>query len=278
MFALYSLLTRLDTRAAKHKTGRNVGNAYPAKRKPSRRGQNRRGRPPLRKWLWWPIIGGLAVLAVVCLVYGFWASSFDINAVREMPSRSTVYDFDGKVYTRLQGENRIVVSLDKVSPHFVDALLAREDSRFYQHRGIDPVGVIRAIVKNFATGSRAQGASTLTQQLARNSFPEGIGQTKSIHRKLLEAFVSIRIEQKYDKKQILEAYLNRIYFGTGVYGLEAASLAYFGKHAADLDLGEAATIAGIIRAPTYASPFQHPERAQKARDAVLDRMVKVEKL
>lgn len=195
-----------------------------------------------------------------------------------MPSRSTVYDMDGKVYSRLQGENRIVVPLSKVSRHFVDALLAREDSRFYSHRGVDPIGILRAVARNFVSRSAQQGASTLTQQLARNSFPDRIGQKKSIHRKLLEAFVANRIEQRYKKDEIIEHYMNRIYFGAGVYGIEAASLAYFGKHAEDLSLGEAAMIAGIIRAPTYSSPFQHPERAIKARDAVLDRMVKVGKI
>lgn len=233
-----------------------------------------------RRWRWLLWLGLLALVigGITCLVYGFWASTFNMEAVKEMPSRSTVYDLDGKVYSRLQGENRIVVPLAKVSKHFLDALLAREDARFYQHRGIDPIGIVRAIVRNLVAGSAAQGASTLTQQLARNSYPERIGPKKSLHRKLLEAFVSTRIEQHYSKDEILEAYVNRIYFGTGLYGIETASLAYFGKHASDLSLSEAAMIAGIIRAPTYCSPFHHPERATKSRDAVLDRMVKQDKI
>jgi penicillin-binding protein 1A len=171
------------------------------------------------------LLFGVLVLGAVCGVYGHWASEFDIEAVKEMPQRSTVYDVDGKVYSRLQGENRLVVPLSKVSRYFLDALLAREDSRFYWHRGMDPIGIARAVVRNVLRGASAQGASTLTQQLARNSFPEKVGQKKSLHRKLLEAALAFRIEQRYSKDEILEYYVNRIYFGSGVYGIEAASLA-----------------------------------------------------
>lgn len=217
-------------------------------------------------------------VGAVCVSYAIWASTFNMEAVKEMPSRSTVYDMDGKLYSRLQGENRIVVPLAKVSKHFIDALLAREDARFYTHRGVDPIGVARAVVRNIAAGSARQGASTLTQQLARNSFPERIGEKKSAHRKLLEAFVASRIEQRYEKDEILEHYVNRIYFGAGVYGIEAASQIYFGKSAEHLTLGEAAMIAGVIRAPSYSSPIQHPERAERARDVVLARMVDAGKI
>jgi penicillin-binding protein 1A len=232
---------------------------------------------PWRRIIGWGLLVVFLVVGLTCIVYGFWASKFDLNEVKEMPSRSTVYDRDGAVYSRLQGENRIVVPLDKVSKHFVDALLAREDSRFYAHRGVDPLGIVRAVLRNVISRSAQQGASTLTQQLARNSFPE-IGQTKSLHRKLLEAFVAARIEQRFSKEEILESYLNRIYFGGGVYGIEAASMAYFGKHASDLTLGEAAMVTGVIRAPSYSSPFNHFDRAIRARDAVLDRMVATGKL
>ncbi|HYR59077.1 MAG TPA: PBP1A family penicillin-binding protein, partial [Chthoniobacteraceae bacterium] len=193
----------------------------------------------------------------------------------EMAERSTVFDMDGKVYSRLQGENRVTVKLSEVSPDFVNALLAREDSRFYKHRGIDPIGIIRALVRNVGGGSAREGASTLTQQLARNSFPLG---GKNVHRKLLEAFVSLRIEQHFSKDEILETYVNRIYFGSGVYGIETASLAYFGKHAKELKLGEAAIIAGIIRAPTYYSPFRNLRGATMQRDQVLERMAKLKSI
>jgi penicillin-binding protein 1A len=243
------------------------------KNKPGKRQAHAR-----RRWLLWLGLGGLFVVVVVCLVYGFWASGFDLRQVREMAERSTVFDMDGKVYSRLQGENRVTVKLAQVSPHFVKALLSREDARFYKHRGVDPIGIARAVLRNFTHGSAKEGASTLTQQLARNSFPEGLGSRKSIHRKLLEAFVSARIEQNYSKDEILEAYVNRIYFGSTVYGIETASQTYFGKRAADLSLGEAAMIAGIIRAPSHFSPFRNLKGALRERDTVLDRMAKLEKI
>ncbi len=220
---------------------------------------------------------GFVGVGLVCVVYGIWASTFDLEMVKEMPSRSAVYDMDGKLYSRMQGENRILVPLGKVSKNFTQALLAREDSRFYQHRGVDPLGILRAVLRNVAARSAMQGASTLTQQLARNSFPDQIsGQHKNAHRKLLEAFVALRIEQHYTKDQILENYVNRIYFGAGgIFGIESASLAYFEKHASELSLGEAALLAGIIRGPGYYSPTNHLNRAIGARDAVLDRMVKL---
>jgi len=233
---------------------------------------------PRSRWKVWLVLGALVAALLVCLVYGFWASSFDMREVQEMSERSTVFDMDGKVYSRLQGENRVTVKLSQVSPYFINALLSREDSRFYQHHGVDPFGILRAIFKNLTHHSAKEGASTLTQQLARNSYPEGLGSRKSIHRKILEAFVSVRIEQNYSKDQILEFYVNRIYFGSTVYGIETASQTYFGKHASDLSLGEAAMIAGLIRAPSYFSPLKNLKGATRERDTVLDRMVKLGKI
>ncbi len=201
-----------------------------------------------------------------------------MHQIREMSERSAVFDVDGKIYSRLQGENRVTVKLGEVSPHFVKALLSREDTRFYDHRGVDPLGIARAVLRNLTHGSAKEGASTLTQQLARNSYPTGLGTRKSVHRKLLEAFVAARIEQHFSKEEIMEAYVNRIYFGATVYGVETASLTYFGKHASQLSLGEAAMIAGIIRAPSHFSPFKNLKGALAQRDAVLGRMVKLGKI
>ena len=213
----------------------------------------------------WP---SLLVTLVLCFYY--WrASRYDISEVTQMKERSTVYDMDGKVWGRMQGENRVPVKFDDVSPLFVASLLAREDTRFFNHWGVDPMGLARAIVRT-AQGKQ-QGGSTLTQQLARNSY-DALGQRKSIDRKLLEVFVSFRIEKAFQKKEILEHYMNRIYFGSGVYGIEMASKVYFGKSAAQLTLSEAAMIAGIIRAPTKASPFTNYKRAIAERDMVLERM------
>ena len=237
-----------------------------------------RRRRPWRRWLLLTGLAGLLVVAAVGVGYGFWASTFDLQQIREMAERSAVYDVDGKLYSRLQGENRVVVKLGEVSPNFVKALLAREDARFYQHRGVDPIGIARAVLRNVTHGSAKEGASTLTQQLARNSYPQGLGSRKSIHRKLLEAFVAARIEQNFSKDEILEAYVNRIYFGATVYGIETASQTYFGKPAAQLSVGESALIAGIIRAPSHFSPFKNLKGALAQRDVVLARMTKLGKI
>src|SRR3954467_3073259 len=211
----------------------------------------------------------------VFLFYGTWAQTFDMKNVGEMPERSTVFDVDGKIYSRLAGANRLKVSLSEVSPEFIAAVLAREDTRFYDHKGIDWRGVLRALSRDIVSMSAKEGASSLTMQLARTSLPLG-GRTFS--RKLLEAMVALRIEREFTKQQILELYVNRIYFGTGCYGVETASQAYFGKNASKLNLSEAALLAGLIRGPNRFSPLKNPEGAAVQRDAVLDRMVALKKI
>src|SRR5207247_5230697 len=133
----------------------------------------------------------------------------------------------------------------------IEAVLAREDTRFYEHKGIDWRGILRASMRDIMSGSAKEGASSITQQLARNSLPLG-GRTLS--RKLLEAMVALRIERQFTKQQILELYINRIYFGTGCYGVETASQAYFGKSASQLNLPVAALLAGLIRSTNRFSP------------------------
>src|SRR6266404_8016010 len=211
----------------------------------------------------------------VFVFYGVWAQTFDMKKVGEMPERNTVFDVDGKIYSRLAGANRLKVSLSEVSPFFIDALLAREDTRFYQHKGIDWHGIMRALVRDLLSGSAKEGASSITQQLARNSLPLG---GRTINRKILEAMVALRVEQKFTKQQILELYINRIYFGSGCYGVETASQAYFGKSASKLNLSEAALLAGLIRSPNRFSPLKNPEGAALQRNAVLDRMVQLKKI
>src|SRR5881296_4109684 len=211
----------------------------------------------------------------VFLFYGTWAQTFDMKNVGEMPERNTVYDVDGKIYSRLAGANRLKVSLSEVSPFFITAVLAREDSRFYEHKGIDWRGILRALVRDVMSGSAREGASSITQQLARNSLLLG-GRTMS--RKVLEAMVALRIERQFTKQQILELYVNRIYFGNGCYGVETASQAYFGKSASQLNLPEAALLAGLIRSPNRFSPLKNPQGAAVQRNVVLDRMVALQTL
>ena len=210
--------------------------------------------------------------AIVIAVYSHWAKDFDLTKLGQMPERTVVYDFKGEVLGRMHGENRIVVPLSEVSPWFVKALLAREDARFYSHSGIDYHGVARAAVRNAKDGRIVQGASTLTMQLARNSYPE-LGDARNIHRKLLEMMLARRIEKNTTKEQIIEHYVNRIFFGTGLYGIQRASQVYFGKHASQLSLSESALIAGIVRSPVRFSPFRNYDGAIKERNDVLQRML-----
>src|SRR5881398_171352 len=241
------------------------------------RAAKKRGLNRLLRWGWKITLlaliaaGGLAVF----LFYAGWAATFEMKKVGEMPERNTVLDVDGKIYSRLAGANRLKVSLSEVSPIFITAVLAREDTRFYQHGGVDWKGILRALVRDILSRSAKEGASSITQQLARNSLPLG-GRTLS--RKLLEAMVAFRIEHQFTKQQILELYVNRIYFGTGCYGVETASQAYFGKNAAKLNLSEAALLAGLIRSPNRFSPLKNPEGAAIQRGAVLDRMVALKKI
>ena len=225
-----------------------------------------------RKFLIGLVLLGSVAAAVGCVIYGVWASFYNIKDVERIPERSVVFDMDGKSYSRLAGEeNRTIVTLDKVSPYFVNALLAREDTRFYKHHGVDPLGIARAIFRNAIHFHIREGGSTLTQQLALNTFLGG-KHNRSIHRKILEAFLAVRIEQNYSKRTIIEHYINRIYFGAGVNGVETASQTYFAKSAAQLSLSESAMLVGIIRSPTRFSPATHLEKAIIQRDVVLHRM------
>src|SRR5438067_9465437 len=241
------------------------------------RAAKKRGLSRLLRWGWKITLlaliaaGGLAVF----LFYAGWAATFEMKKVGEMPERNTVLDVDGKIYSRLAGANRLKVSLSEVSLFFIAAVLAREDTRFYEHKGIDWRGILRALVRDVLSRSAKEGASSITQQLARNSLPLG-GRTMS--RKVLEAMVALRIERQFTKQQILELYVNRIYFGTGCYGVETASQLYFGENASKLNLSEAALLAGLIRSPNRFSPLKNPEGAARQRNAVLDRMVALKKI
>src|SRR6478672_9896510 len=239
----------------------------------------RRSKKRRRGWRWvlafFLVALPLALVIAVLAFYAVWAQTFDLKRLGTMPERNTVFDVDGKIYSRLAGANRLKVSLNQVSPVFIQALLAREDTRFFEHGGIDWRGIARALVRDIMSGSAKEGASSITQQLARNSLPLG---GRSLSRKVLEAMVALRIEKDFTKQQIIELYMNRIYFGAGCYGVQTASLAYFGKDAAQLNLSEAATLAGLIRSPNRFSPLKNPEGATLQRDAVLDRLVELKRI
>ena len=184
---------------------------------------------------------------------------------------SQFYDINGNViYTTLSEERRVPVSIDKIPKHVQQAFIAIEDNRFYEHSGIDYRGTARALVSTLS-GREVQGGSTITQQLAKNAF---LTQERSIIRKIKEAFIAKELEHKYTKDEILTMYLNQIYFGQGAYGIESASLYYFGKHVQNLDIAEAATLAAIPKSPNYYNPFENPKESKNRQELVIDQMVK----
>ena len=197
------------------------------------------------------------------------ADSFDLAELDNIPAISEVFDYAGMRYSKLEGQVRYVVPLSQISPNFINALLAREDSRFYKHRGVDLTGIARAAMRNVNAGNVKEGASTITQQLARNTFDLGDDRWR---KKFVEALLALRIEKNLSKEKILEAYANRIYYGLGLYGVETASRACFGKSANELTLSEAAILAGLIRSPNRLTPLGDSRTALAERDQVLGRM------
>ncbi len=219
----------------------------------------------------------MAVLAVVVAVYvsslvtdlKAQAKAFDLSQLEQMESASVILDRNGKIFGQIYVENRDTVPYEQLPQDLINAVIAVEDAKFYQHHGYDLLGIIRAALKNFTAGHVRQGASTITQQLARNSFSL---KEKTYRRKLLEIFLAQQIEDQFGKQKIMELYLNRIYFGGGLYGAEAAARGYFGKSAREMSLAECATLAGLIKSPNRLSPWTDRDNSREVRDYALDRM------
>ncbi len=212
------------------------------------------------------VAGGLVGLAVS------FRNLPDVTVLRNyIPSETTyIYDIKGKVLASIHGEaNREVVPLDKISPDMKRAVMAIEDSHFYYHHGINFSSVGRAVLVNWQRGSVAEGGSTLTMQLVKNIF---LSQQRKFSRKVAEAVLAIRLEQILTKNQILEMYLNQVYWGHNNYGVQTAARTYFGKPAANLNLAESAMMAGMIQAPTSYSPFVNLKLAKQRQEIVLARM------
>ena len=197
------------------------------------------------------------------------AKTFDLSKLEQMESASVILDRNDKIFGQIYVENRETVPYDQLPRDLVNAVVSMEDNKFYQHGGYDLSGILRAALKNFTAGHVRQGASTITQQLARNSFSL---KEKTFRRKLLEIFLSRRIEERFGKQKIMELYLNRIYFGGGLYGAEAASRGYFGKPARAMSLAECATLAGLIKSPNKLSPWGDKAASRDARNVALSRM------
>lgn len=197
------------------------------------------------------------------------AAEFNLEDMKHMEAASIIYDREGKEMGKIFIQNRHPVSLDRVSPMMVKAVIAAEDNKFYSHDGVDYMGILRAALANYRRGKISQGASTVTQQVARNSFEL---RERTYKRKLVEMFLAQRIEKNFSKEEIMELYLNRVYFGSGFYGVEAAARGYFGKAAKDLDIGQCATLAGLLKSPQALSPWNNKDGSTASRNVVLRQM------
>ena len=231
-----------------------------------------------RKFRWSIVIATFLVSILVGgaagMVAGYLRSAPTLDqVVFDQELTTYIYDINGRVIARLYRENRIPVRLEQTPRHLRDAIVAIEDSRFYEHFGVDVRAIMRAVVADvrrwFGEDGYLQGGSTITQQLAKNAF---LTHERTLSRKLQEALWAIQIERKYSKGEILETYMNEIYLGPGVYGVEAASQYYFGKSVGQLTLAESALLAGLTQNPGLYSPFRDPESAQRRRNLVLSRM------
>jgi 1A family penicillin-binding protein len=218
----------------------------------------------------------LTAIVVTAIAWKALAFTYDVAAqldqaselaeLTPQPQATIVYDRYGKAAFTFFSEQRVDVPLDRVSPKMIDALLAVEDKRFNSHHGLDPVRIVSAAWHNARAHRIVQGGSTITQQLARASK---LSPTRTFERKIREAAIASRLEQRYSKQEILEAYLNAVYFGEGYYGVEAASRGYFGKSAMDLNAQEAALLAALVRSPATDEPCISPKRATARRNLVL---------
>ena len=246
------------------------------KRQPQE-GRHRKG----RLWRW------LGVLFVLLLILGVAAAGAFVLYVRHLSSdlppvfryedylgsatqSSYVLGADGSVLSVFSAERRTVVPKEDMPRVLVLATVAAEDADFYAHEGIDYIGIVRAMWKNLRAGRFKQGASTITQQVARTFY---LTQEKKLERKLKEAVLALELERKLDKDEIIALYLNQIYFGHGRYGAEEASRFYFGRPVRELGLAEAALLAGVINSPERLTPYRYPDRTRKRRAYVLRQMV-----
>ncbi|TVQ25678.1 MAG: PBP1A family penicillin-binding protein [Spirochaetaceae bacterium] len=218
---------------------------------------------------------GMALVAVILIA----GAVFLYSVIRDTPPLTeyeptsagpVVYDRHGLEIGRLAEETRVHVSLDSVPEHLIHALIATEDRSFFRHRGVDLRGILRAGSRNVRALGIVEGASTITQQLARTLY---LSRERTLRRKISEIYLAVQMERRYSKNQIIEMYLNEVYFGAGAYGIEAASQRYFEKSVSDLELHESALLVGLLRAPSQINPFRNPAAARSNRQRVLLNMI-----
>ncbi len=234
--------------------------------------------PPRRPWRWWQIalisVAVLALLGVLAVVGLLWHYAQDLPDLDQLqnyqPSLVTqVYSNDKHLIGQFFIERRILTPLPQIPEHFRRAVIAVEDVRFFEHPGLDYIGILRAAWTNLRRGGKVEGASTITQQLARSLF---LSSERTFDRKVRELVLAYKMELASTKEQILETYLNQIYFGQGAYGVASAAQSYFGKDLSGLTVAEAAFLAGLPKSPNHFSPFKNYARAKKRQEHVLTRM------
>ncbi|OWW04987.1 penicillin-binding protein [Rhizobium sp. R72] len=267
-----------DDRVVRGRSTRRAAPKPSRARQPERRKRDRRDREGgglfgfIRRIVYWCIVFGIwAGIGVAGLViyYGSRMPSASTWAIPERPPNVKITAVDGSVIANRGTTGGEALALEDMSPYIPEAIVAIEDRRFYSHFGVDPLGLARAFVTNLTTGHMVQGGSTLTQQLAKNLF---LSPDRTLERKVQEVLLALWLEQKYTKDQILAMYLNRVFFGSNAYGVEAASRRYFNKSARDVNLGEAALLAGLVKAPSRLSPARDPEAANARAQVVLQTM------
>ena len=208
-------------------------------------------------------------LYIVADLFGAIPTHKELRAFQAMASANVLYDIaDREVFT-IAKEQRIEVPLSQMSPEFRKAVIAIEDRRFWDHDGFDPIRIVGSAIASIRAGDAVQGGSTITQQLAR----QDVGREKTLQRKLKELLFAAQLEHNFTKEEIFELYLNKVYFGDGLYGAEAAARGYFGKKASELNLAEAALLAGLLKAPSSYAPTVSPEKAEARQSVVLRAML-----
>ena len=237
------------------------------------RGRRRRRRSLIGRLAYWSLVLGLwAVMGLGGLIayHAAQLPPIDQLTVPKRPPNIAILASDGVLIANRGETGGRNVNIRELPPHLPRAFVAIEDRRFYSHFGLDPVGIARAMVRNLTTRGVSQGGSTLTQQLAKNLF---LTQDRTMSRKIQEAILAVWLERSYTKDQILELYLNRVYFGSGAYGVEAAAQRYFGKSARSVSVAEAAMLAGLVQAPSRLAPNRNPEAAERRAQMVIAAMV-----
>jgi penicillin-binding protein 1A len=226
----------------------------------------------------------LSILVAVVLVVGLTVGGYMLSLANNLPSTQSLenpqfqlatvaYTADGEELARYARQNRSWINYSEISPHVIDALVATEDHRFHEHWGIDLQGIAAAVV-DVVTGGGLRGASTISQQLARNLYNEQIGRAVTIERKLKEMITAVELERRYTKREIIEMYLNTVEFGYNAFGIQSAAQTFFGKSASDLSVLESATLVGMLKGVTLYNPVRNPERSQTRRNVVLLQMVR----